>query len=106
MFKIIFIKLRNVTSICIREVLDKHFRNIRYVRKTFRKNASSPMCIRKTPNGHDERFRNPFISVRRVLKAFGKHTESEVIMREVLGLFLKYIGNIRRANEIQTETIR
>ena len=72
MFKIIFINLPNVASICIQEAFGKHSRSIRCVLKTFWKHASSSKCI---------------LSIRRVLKAFGNHMKSKVNMREVFGLF-------------------
>jgi hypothetical protein len=46
MFKIICIDLPNVACMCIREVFGKHSKNIRRVRKTFGKYASSSWCIR------------------------------------------------------------
>ncbi len=85
-----------------REVFRKHSRSIRHVRKTVGKHASSSWCIRNenlevlgsvwfpnTPNGHRTwRMLSESVlkacgkssdhsrSIRRVLKAFGKHTES------------------------------
>ena len=45
MFKINFIGLPNVPSMCIREVFGRHSMNIRHLRKTFGKHASSFWCI-------------------------------------------------------------
>ena len=95
-FKIIFIDHPNVASMCIREVFGKHSRSIRHLRKTFGRHASSSWCIRnENVEGAgfrmlSERFQYAFrilqkacgknsihsVSIRRVLKAFGKFTES------------------------------
>ena len=53
-------------------------------------------------NNSTERFPNPLRSIRRVLKAFEKHTKSEVNMREVLGLFWE---SILKTFGKQTESI-
>ena len=138
MFKIIFNDHPNVASMCIREVFEKHSRSIRHVRKTFGKHASCSWCIRNenvevldsvcfpnTPNGHleyDECFPNVFSIlrkacgkssvhsrlIRRVRKAFGKHTKSvrkQNLLKSTCGKYSVYSETILKTFGKQTESI-
>ena len=110
LFKIIFIDHPNVASMCIREVFGKHSRNILHAWKTSGKHASSSWCIRnenvevvgpyafRTPRmdvEHDECFPNVFSILR---KACGKSSVYSRSIRRVLKAFGKHVENVRKGN--------
>ena len=95
MFKIIFIVHPNVASICIREVFGRHSGSIRHVRKTFGKHA---LVIGEFG-----------MNICRVLKAFGKHTESDrkgILSKSTCGKYSVYSETILKTFGKQTDIIR